>query len=61
MRITVLLQAFRGSSARCKQRFATTTTAIAIILYQVFGTPFSFSSSPSASSGLLSDLLSVLW
>jgi hypothetical protein len=61
MRITLLLQAFRGSSARCKQRFATTTTAIAIILYQIFGTPFSFSSSPLASSGLLSYLLSVLW
>jgi hypothetical protein len=61
MRIILFLQALRGSSANCKQRFATTTAASAIILYQIFGTPLSFSSPPSALSGLLSYLLSVLW
>ena len=60
MRIDLLFQAFRGSSAGCKQRFAATTTASAFVLYHIFGPPFTFFSPPSVSIGLLSFLLSII-
>lgn len=61
MRMTLLLQAFRGSSTTCKKRFAATTIASVIILYHIFGTALSFPSPPSTSSGLLKYLLSAIW
>jgi hypothetical protein len=61
MRRAHFLRAFRGSSTACKERFAITLTASAIILYHLFSTPGSFPSPPSTSSGILSYLLSFLW
>ncbi|KAE9373709.1 hypothetical protein N431DRAFT_465986 [Stipitochalara longipes BDJ] len=61
LRVTLLPQAFYGSSIASKQRFTLTATASAILIFQLFATPVSFSSPVSTSSSILSYLLSFLW
>ena len=51
------MAAQRAASNNSRQQ----TTASAIILYHIFGTPISIFSPPSTSIGLLNFLLSILW
>lgn len=61
MRITTLVQAFRGSARKCRRRLAVTVTASAFITYNTYATSLAFSSPPTYDSQLLTYLLYIFW